>query len=103
MSSVIKTERSMVVDTVRTLIAAAQSARAALPGTATERQFYLGVESAALGLLHPEVSHAHGEEWLARQPFEFKEGYLRTQALLSAAMTAEVWPRVLPMPEPPAV
>ena len=98
MSPVVRYERSMVVDTLRTLIAASQSARAVLSGTALEREFYLGVESAALGLLHPEVGQAPTEEWLGRQSLDFREGYLRTQALLAAAMMAEAWPRVLALP-----
>lgn len=101
MSSVMKIERPMVVESVRTLIAAAQSARAMLRGTAPEREFYLGVESAALELLHPEIGEAHTEPWLSRQSFEFKEGYLRTKALFAAAMTADAWPSVLPMPDAP--
>jgi hypothetical protein len=98
--ALLKYERPLILDSVRSLIAAAQSSRAVRSADDPDRHFYLGVEQAALELLHPEVGQAHTEEWLDRQAVRFREGYLRTKAVFAAAMTADSWPMTLPMPFP---
>ena len=46
--------RAMLVAPLRELIEAARSERGRLPLDSTEREFYLGVDAAASGLLHAE-------------------------------------------------
>jgi hypothetical protein len=101
--SLLRYERPIVVDSVRSLIAAAQATRAARPADSADRRFYQGVEAAALELLHPEVGQSHDEKWLERQAASFREGYVRTRAMFAAAMTSDSWPSSLPLPHPAAV
>src|SRR5687768_3468102 len=84
-SSVRSQPRPVLVHAAKALIAAAQSERASSPVHAPERQFYLGVEAAAIEVLHPELGMARTAEWLARQPLAYREGYLRTAAMISGA------------------
>ncbi len=93
--------RAMLLPQVRRLVEAARSERALLPASSPERQFYLGVEAAAEGMLHPELGASRSAESLDRDPSAFREGYLRASELLAWAATAPEPPQRLPLPEPP--
>jgi hypothetical protein len=95
--------RPMLLNAVRQLISEARAERATMHLSAPERTFFLGVEAAADEVLHPELGCARGEHWLDREAPPFRSGYLETQALLAAAMTADEPPHHLPLPDPSAV
>ena len=98
-SSVHSQPRPILVNAARALIAAAQSERAWRPVHAPERQFYLGVEAAALEVLHPELGAARTAEWLDREAPAYREGYLRTSALIMAAVRDPERGTVFPLPD----
>ncbi len=91
-------QRPIVLSAVRDLVHAAQSARAALALDAPERDFYLGVEAAAMEVLHPELVSARPVDWPERESRPFREGYLRTTSSLAAAATAADYPLRLRLP-----
>ena len=95
--------RPMLLNAARALISEARAERAALHLSAPERTFYLGVEAAADEVVHPELGCAREEHWLDREAPPFRSGYLETQALLAAAMTADEPPHHLPLPDASAV
>jgi hypothetical protein len=68
-----------------------------------EWDFYAGVQRAARDALHAELQAVHGDApaWLDHERPPFREGYLRTSAMLSAASTASEPPRRLSIPSPP--
>jgi hypothetical protein len=86
---------------LRQLIDGARSERRELTIDDPERCFYLGVEAAAQGLLHPEMTAHRSSDWLEREKPEYREGYLAALADLSAAITAESPPPVVPLPNYP--
>lgn len=98
-SSVHSQPRPILVNAARTLIAAAQSERARWPIHAPERQFYLGVEAAALEVLHPELGSARTVDWLDLQILAYREGYLRTATLITTAMREPERTAVFPLPD----
>lgn len=50
-----------------------------------EHDFYAGVRTAAEDRLSPHHLGAHGDAWLAAEPFAFRDGYVRTAALIAAS------------------
>lgn len=94
-------QRPILLRAVRDLIYAARSERALLTQSSPQRRFFLGVEAAAQEVLHPELGSARAPAWLDREAPAFREGYLRTAALLAAAKTAAEPPMRIPLPEPP--
>ena len=90
--------RVMLAPLLRQLIDGARAERRHLEVDAPERQFYLGVEAAAQGLLHPEVGAHRRSDWLEREKPEYRDGYLSALADLTAALTADAPPVVLPLP-----
>jgi hypothetical protein len=94
--------RPMLLNAVRGLISEARAERGALHLSSPDRTFYLGVEAAAEEVLHPELGCAREEHWLDREAPPFRSGYLETQALLAAAVTADEPPHHLRLPDPSA-
>jgi hypothetical protein len=90
--------RAVLVAAVRQLAADARAARAEFGFRDVERQFYLGVEAAADEVLHPELGETRSAEWPASEPPLFREGYLRTTAMLATAMTGDDVPTRLRLP-----
>ena len=82
------------------LAAAARAERTLLSGSSREWQFYLGVEAAANGVLHPERYAALDDDWLSRETESFREGFLAAQASLSVAISAPTPPTHLALPRP---
>jgi hypothetical protein len=91
--------RAMFAPMLRRLAEAARVERRQLDIDAPERQFYLGVEAAAQGLLHPEMVAHRNSDWLEREKPEFREGYLTMLADLTTAMSAETLPVAFPLPK----
>jgi hypothetical protein len=91
--------RAMLVSPLRDLIAAARSERARLPLDSKEREFYLGVDSAASGLLHPETLAGRTDDWLEHESHAFRDGYLNTQADITAAVSSGRIPLRLELPK----
>jgi hypothetical protein len=83
---------------LRQFIDAARSERRQLAIEDPRRRFYLGVEAAAQGLLHPEVGAHRRSDWLEREEPEFRDGYLTALADLTTAISAGTPPVVLPLP-----
>ncbi len=98
MNMSLKPQRVILLEAVRGLVAEARSARAQLPAVAAERRFLLGVEAAAMEVLHPELGAARREGWLDLEPPVFRDGYLQAGSMLAAAMTAPETPFRLLMP-----
>jgi len=94
------TRWALVLEAVRDLMASAEEQRSVLPMRSRERVFLLGVEAAALEVVHPELGVSRAVGWLDRQPHAFREGYLRTSAAIAAAATANPTPRRLTVPSP---
>jgi hypothetical protein len=90
--------RAMLVSPLRELIEEARSERGRLPLDSTEREFYLGVDAAARGLLHPETLAARREDWLEHESHAFRDGYLNTLAEITAAVSNGRIPLRLPLP-----
>ena len=94
------TQRPVLLQAVRALVAEARAERALLPFDAPERRFFLGVEAAADEVVHPELGHARPDGWPRREPTEFQEGYLQTSNLVAAALTAPEPPLRFALPRP---
>jgi hypothetical protein len=92
--------RAILLPAVRDLTRRARTARAALPADSPQRQFYLGVESAAAEIIRPELSVSRSGDWLSRESPEFGSGYLMTSTIISDAMSADVPPPRLYLPDP---
>ena len=90
--------RAMLAPMLRQLIDRARAERRQLPMDAPARQFYLGVEAAAQGLLHPEVGAHRRADWLEREKPEFRDGYLKALADLTTALSAETLPVAFSIP-----
>src|SRR6516165_11527583 len=88
----------MLAPLLRQLIDGARAERRQLEVDAPERQFYLGVEAAAQGLLHPEVGAHRRSDWLEREKPEYRDGYLSALADLTTAISAETPPVALSLP-----
>jgi hypothetical protein len=69
----------------RDVINAARRERATLDMESPERAYLLGVDAAAQEVLHPELGAARADGWLDAEKPAFREGYLRTSAMLAAA------------------
>jgi hypothetical protein len=67
------------------VIDTARRERATLDMDSPERAYLLGVDAAAQEVLHPELGAARVDGWLDEEKPAFREGYLRTSALLAAA------------------
>ncbi len=83
-----ETDLLMLRNAARDLIESARQERSLRAATDDERAFYFGVDAAATEVLRPELQMTRGEGWLDREPPAFREGYLRTTALLGRARTA---------------
>jgi hypothetical protein len=80
------TERSRSTrefDVVRAMIDEARAERAALSFFSPERAYYVGVETAAEQVLHPDVEATSGVPWLDRVHPYFIAGYVETTAALA--------------------
>jgi hypothetical protein len=93
--------RGIVVGAARQMASDARAARAELALHHEDREFFLGVEAAADEVTHPELQVSRADDWPAPRPPAFREGYLKAQAALAAAMTADEPPTRLPLPVPP--
>lgn len=101
MTSLPRNQRRLIVlGAARGLVHAARSRRASLPAHSADREFYRGVEAAAEEVVHPELGESRGARWLERETLMFREGYLRTSAVVALARTAPQPPLRLPLPEP---
>jgi hypothetical protein len=94
-------KRVILLPALRQLVNAARSERGRLPLESTERIFYLGVEAAAQGILHPETLVGRTEDWLAHETSAFREGYAAMLAEITAVVTTGNVPIQLALPEPP--
>jgi hypothetical protein len=92
--------RAVLVGAVRQLADDARAARASLDFHDVDRQFYLGVDAAADEVLHPELQAARPADWPDSQPAAFREGYLRTTAMIAAVLTNDDASTRLRLPEP---
>jgi hypothetical protein len=65
-----------------------------------EWHFYAGVQRAAQDALHAasQAVHADDPAWLRHETPAFQDGFLKTSALLAAAMAAPEPPVRLPVP-----
>jgi hypothetical protein len=90
--------RVMLAPVLRHFIDRARAERRELPMDAPERQFYLGVEAAAEGMLHPEMIAHRSSDWLEREKPEYRDGYLAALADLTIVITAETPPAAVPLP-----
>jgi hypothetical protein len=90
----------MFVGAARQLAADARAARSEIDLHHPDRDFYLGVEAAADEVVHPELRAARPSTWPDGTSIGFRDGYLRTSAMLTAAMGAEAPPVRLRLPEP---
>lgn len=93
-----ETDVLLVRNAARGLIDAARRERASLDAHSDERTFLLGVDAAAMEVLHPELQATRGDGWLDREPALFREGYQRTVAMLAAARGAGAVPTTLRLP-----
>jgi hypothetical protein len=93
-------QRGILLGAVRRLVEAARSERALMPETAVEREFYLGVEAAAEGVLHPELEMTRTDHWVEQHSAAFREGYSRTATMLARARSTEEPPFQLRLPDP---
>jgi hypothetical protein len=91
--------RAILVSPLRELIEAARSERGRLPLDSTEREFSLGVDAAASGLLHPETLAGRAEDWLEHESHAFRDGYLNTVAEITAAVSSGRIPLRLELPK----
>jgi hypothetical protein len=87
---------------LRGLIEASRSERGHAALASDEREFYLGVDSAAQGLLHPETLEGRPDNWLDLESHAFAEGYLTTVADIAASISGTEPPVRLPLPDLPA-
>lgn len=95
------TQRVILLPALREVVKATVSERGRLPLESRERQFYLGVEAAAQGILRPETLAGRSEDWLAHESSEFREGYLAMQAEITAVVATGNVPMRLTVPQPP--
>jgi hypothetical protein len=92
--------RGILVGAARQLIADARAARREMDLHHPDRDFYLGVEAAADEVVHPELGVTRPPSWPDETAPGFRDGYLRTTAMLAAAMSAEAPPVRLALPQP---
>jgi hypothetical protein len=88
----------MFAPMLRQFIDVVRSKRAQLDIDDPQRQFYLGVEAAAQGLLHPEVGAHRSSDWLEREKPEYRDGYLTAVADLTTAISVETPPVAFSVP-----
>src|ERR1035437_7027016 len=81
------TKRVILLPALRELANAARLERGRLPLESSERIFYLGVEAAVRGFLHPETLAGRREDWLAHENSAFREGYAAMVAEIMAVVT----------------
>ena len=93
-------QRGILVGAARRVVAAARAERAVMPQDDVEREFYLGVEAAAEGVIHPELEMTRSPSWVERQTPEFREGYVRMTTMLATARCAAAPPFQLRLPDP---
>ena len=93
-------QRGILVGAVRRFVEAARIERALMLESAVEREFYLGVEAAAEGVLHPELEMTRTAKWVAQHTPAFREGYTRTTTMLATARSAKEPPFQLRLPDP---
>jgi hypothetical protein len=63
-----------------------------------EQEFHLGVEAAAMAVLHPSLSRDRPADWLGRQTIPFQQGYLVASAELATAITLHAPPLRIHLP-----
>ena len=92
--------RQIITAAARRLAEDAQAEAAGYPMDSPQQRFYSGVERAAEDAQHMDLALVHGShpEWLQHEPREFREGYLKAQALLVATMTRPEPPLRVPLP-----
>ncbi len=88
----------MLRNAARELVDAARRERSRLETDDDERAFYLGVDAAAIEVLRPEVQVTRGDGWLDREVPAFREGYMRTSALLASARRSGAVPNRVRLP-----
>jgi hypothetical protein len=85
-------------NSIRLLHEEARQRAALVPLDSDEHEFYFGVSTAAQDHLHPENRSVHDEQWLSRERPAFRDGYLKTSALIAVAGPNP--PHHLPFPTP---
>lgn len=75
----------LTVTAARDLLERARKERGLLHTGDPLRRFLLGVDAAALEVVHPELAETRGEGWLDQMPHEFRDGYLRTRTAIADA------------------
>lgn len=93
--------RVMLLPSLRELVKEVRSERARMPLESNERKFYLGVEAATGGFLHPEILPMRTEDWLTQQDAPFRDGYVAMLAEITAVVASGKVPIRLVLPEPP--
>ncbi len=94
--------RPVLLGAARRLVGDARAARAALDLHHPDRPFYQGVEAAAEEIIHPELRAVRDDAWVESNPAPFRDGYLRTSAVLVSWLMAPDPPAALRLPEPDA-
>jgi len=94
-----ETDRLMLRNAARQLIDAARRERSRLAADDGERYFYRGADAAAMEVLRPEARAARHDGWLGREPVMFREGYLRTRAVLVGAQRPGAVPMRVRLPQ----
>ena len=84
-------QRVVLAPSLRKLVDAARSERSRMALEAPDREFYLGVEAAAQGVLHPETLQARSGL--------FREGYLTALADIHVAVAGKHAPAQLALPK----
>lgn len=92
-------QRVVLAPSLRKLVDAARSERSRMALEAPDREFYLGVEAAAQGVLHPETLQARSDRWLERESRLFREGYLTALADIHVAVAGKHAPAQLALPK----
>ena len=93
--------RLALIEAATALTREAIAAAGASPMGSPTRQFYRGVEDAALHVLRPELATVReGTSWLEAEGRWFRDGYLEAQLLLATAAASPDPPTHLPLPAP---
>jgi hypothetical protein len=92
------TDQAVLRTAVRDLLERARHERALLPSSDPERRFLLGVESAALEVIHPELGETRTEDWPHHEPHEFREGYVTARDLLATIRASGTVPATILLP-----
>jgi hypothetical protein len=85
---------------VRGLVDDARRRTGVLRVGSPERRFLLGVDAAAVEVLHPELADTRRAHWLDAETPEFRDGYRRTRLRLAGVRRAFRAPLTITAPVP---